>query len=79
MADHARAILNELGITPRFSPSTSELSAFIDKAIPALTLGLTTGENMNETNERIDIAPITKGLVQLIGLILAIDRGYCDE
>ena len=79
LADHARALLKELGITPRFSPSTSELSAFIDKGIPALTLGLTTGENMNEGNERIDIDPITQGLAQLIGLIVAIDRGYCDE
>lgn len=79
LASNARMIMNSLGVNPRISPSTSELSAFIDKGIPALTLGITDGENMNKEDERIEINPIYTGLAQLIGLILSIDRGYCDE
>ena len=75
----AREILNKLEITPRLTPSTSELSAFIDKGIPALTIGLTNGENMETPEEAIRLEPISKGMAQLIALIKAIDRGCCNE
>ncbi len=73
-----REILTTLGIKPRFSPSTSELAAFIDKDIPAVTMGLTSGENISEIDEMIQIEPLNKGLAQLIGMLLAIDKGYCN-
>ncbi|MFW5687941.1 MAG: M20/M25/M40 family metallo-hydrolase [Spirochaetota bacterium] len=79
LAAGARTIMKGLGVNPRISPSTSELSAFIDKGIPAVTVGLTNGESLNELNERVEIEPITTGLEQLLGLILAVDKGYCDE
>jgi tripeptide aminopeptidase len=79
LASNSRLIMNSLGISPRISPSTSELSAFIDKGIPAVTLGLTDGENLGKKNESIEIDPIYTGIAQLVGLILAIDRGYCNE
>ncbi len=79
LATTAREIMRSLDITPRITPSTSELSAFIDKKIPAVTLGLTDGENLDQLNESIEIEPIFKGIAQLIGLILAIDGGHCDE
>ncbi len=75
----ARDILRELNIQPRSAPSTSELSAFIDRHIPAVTIGITTGEALNEPTETVIINPIPTGLAQLLGLILAIDRGCCDE
>lgn len=74
----SRDILNRLGIKPRFSPSTSELAAFIDKEIPAITMGITTGENLGEPDESILIDPITKGLAQMVALIEAIDGGFCN-
>lgn len=73
-----REIMNKLGIKPRFSPSTSELAAFIDKEIPALTMGITSGENISELDELIHIDPISTGLTQLVGMIQAIDGGFCD-
>ncbi len=79
LATHAREIMRTLNIKPRISPSTSELSAFIDRDIPALTLGITDGENLNERGESIQIDPIFRGLTQLLGLIMAIDEGCCDE
>lgn len=74
----SREILNKLGIDPRFSPSTSELAAFIDNQIPAITLGITSGENIGEIDESIHIQPIFKGLAQIVAMIQAIDGGYCD-
>jgi acetylornithine deacetylase/succinyl-diaminopimelate desuccinylase-like protein len=79
LADHARNILKQLGITSRITPSTSELSAFIDQGIPAVTVGITDGDHLNEENERLDIQPIEKGLAQLLGLLLALDGGCCDN
>ncbi len=74
----ARVVMESLGIEPRLAPSISELSALIDKNIPALTLGVTIGERTFKTNETIQIEPIYKGLAHLIGTILAIDGGYCE-
>lgn len=76
---HTRRIMDQLSIAPRPGPSTSELSAFIDHNIPAITLGLTHGDNVHETNESIEIKPIYTGISQIIGTLLAIDGGYCFE
>ena len=63
---------------PRLSPSTSELSAFIDHRVPAVTVGLTSGEALGQPNETVRIAPIYTGLAQLLGIMLAMDGGYCE-
>lgn len=76
---HTRRIMDQLNIPPRPGPSTSELSAFIDQNIPAITLGLTHGDNVHETDESIEIKPIYTGIAQIIGTLLAIDGGYCFE
>ncbi len=75
----AREILMSLGITPRITPSTSEVSALIDHGIPAITIGLTNGENAGEINESVAIEPISKGLAQLVALLKAIDMGCVNE
>lgn len=79
LASRTREIMKALNVNPRISPSTSELSAFIDRRIPAVTIGITDGEHTGEENERIEILPIAKGMAQLVGLILAMDQGYCDD
>jgi acetylornithine deacetylase/succinyl-diaminopimelate desuccinylase-like protein len=79
LASHARSIIKALGVNPRISPSTSELSAFIDQKIPAVTIGLTQGEHHNEEAERLEIEPIYLGLAQLVGMLIAIDGGHTDE
>lgn len=76
---HTRRIMEQLELEPRPGPSISELSAFIDKDIPALTLGLTQGDNIQEENETIEIDPVYTGIAQIIGTLLAIDGGYCEE
>lgn len=76
---HTRRIMNRLQIEPRPGPSTSELSAFIDHKIPAITLGLTHGDYIHEPNESIEIEPVFKGIAQVIGTLSAIDGGYCEQ
>jgi di/tripeptidase len=79
LARHVRRIMQALDIPQRAFPSTSELSAFIDRGIPAVTIGLTSCESLNEKGEEVFIEPMFAGLAQLLGIILAIDGGFCDE
>ena len=79
LVHNARNVMKTLDIKPRIAPSTSELSAFIDRKIPAITLGITYGENYHQANECVLIEPMILGLTQLVGILLAIDRGHCDE
>lgn len=76
---HTRRIMDQLEIEPRPGPSTSELSTFIDRNIPAITLGLTHGDHIHEKSESIEIKPVYTGIAQVIGTLLAIDGGYCEE
>ena len=78
LAQAARRIMHVLDIQPRKSPSTSELSAFIDHDIPAVTIGITYGEHQNAPEEEVRLEPIFTGLAQLVGILLAIDKGLCD-
>ena len=73
-----RRLMQSLSLAPRLSPSTSELSAFIDHRIPAVTVGLTSGEALGQADETVRIEPIYTGLAQLLGIILAMDGGYCE-
>lgn len=78
MNECARSVMNTLEIEPRLAPSTSELAALIDKKIPALTLGITSGDRIHKMNESVQIEPIYKGLAQIIGILIATDGGFCD-
>lgn len=78
MNECARSVMKSLDIEPRLAPSTSELAALIDKNIPALTLGITSGDRIHKSNESIRIEPIYKGLAQIIGILIATDGGFCD-
>jgi len=73
-----RTLMDELEIRPGITPSTGELAALIDKQIPGVTLGLTSGENLHEFNESVAVEPIFDGLAQLLALLEAIDQGLCD-
>lgn len=70
-----REIQKTLKVPSILMPSTSDLCAFIDKGIPAITVGLTECEGYNYENEVIYIDPIFVGIAQLLGLILEIDKG----
>lgn len=73
----ARQLLKSLEQEPHVRPSTSELAAFVDRQIPAITMGLTFGEEANEGRDILQIEPIFTGVTLLIGMLLAIDNGLC--
>ncbi|MBW2568472.1 MAG: M20/M25/M40 family metallo-hydrolase [Deltaproteobacteria bacterium] len=75
----AIAVMKKLDIKPVSEPSESELSIFLSRKIPALTLGITRGENYHLENARMEIEPMFKGIAHIIGVIMAIDKGACDE
>ncbi len=78
----ASAIIKKLDLKPESEPSEtseSDLSIFLSHKIPAVTLGITRGENLNQKNEKAEIDPIFKGIAQVIGVMMAIDNGVCDE
>lgn len=73
------AVLNALGIKPVTKPTESALSIFLSRKIPAVTLGITHGENRYQENATMEIEPMYRGIAQIIGVLKAIDSGVCDE
>ena len=72
-------VMEALDLKPISGSSESELSIFLSRNIPAVTLGITRGENFHQINARIEIEPVFKGIAQVIGVVQAIDSGVCDE
>lgn len=73
-------VMSQLEVEPDQGHSPSELSELITRGIPAVTLGITRGEkNRRQEPDYVLIEPILQGVAQLVGVILAIDRGACDE
>jgi tripeptide aminopeptidase len=75
----AGAVIKKLGLKPNRCHSQSELSIFLSRKIAAVTLGITRGENHFQKNATMEISSVSKGIAQVIGVILAIDSGVCDE
>ncbi len=72
-------IMKALDVEPRIAPSTSELSTVLGHHIPAVTLGLTKVERLNQEDETARIDMIFSGIAQFLALLKAIDGGICDE
>ncbi len=70
-------IMNKLNLEPIGASSESELSIFLSKSIPSVTLGIT-NTNKDSLDSSIEIEPIFKGVTQIIGVMQAIDNGVCD-
>lgn len=74
-----RQIMEALDIRPKIAPSVGELSALIAHHIPAVTLGITRGDNCHEFTEYVEVEPMFGGIAQLVGVLQAIDEGVCNE
>jgi tripeptide aminopeptidase len=72
-------VMKTLGIKPVSKSTESTLSIFLSRKIPAVTLGITHGENYYTRNATMEIEPMFKGIAQIIGILKAIDSGVCDE
>jgi metal-dependent amidase/aminoacylase/carboxypeptidase family protein len=75
----ALSILERLGIEPHIGPSESELSIFLSRHIPSLTIGISLGQEHQKTKASMQIEPMFKGIAQIIGILKLIDSGVCDE
>jgi len=75
----ATEILKKLELKPVSVSSETELSIFLYYKIPAVTIGITRGDNYHLEDAFIKIEPMYKGIAQLIGILMAIDGGVCDE
>jgi tripeptide aminopeptidase len=71
-------IVNLLGYRPIITYNNSELAIPLTYGIPSVALGITTGVFGSGDQGYIDIGPIPRGILQIIMLLYAIDRGYCD-
>jgi tripeptide aminopeptidase len=73
-------VLSQLHIEPDQGHSPSELSDLITRNIPAVTLGITRGTKSRKAEpDYVLIDPILIGVAQLVGVVLAMDEGACDE
>lgn len=79
LVKHSAAVIEALGIKPVSRPTESALSIFLSHKIPAVTLGITYGENRYFENATMEIEPMYQGIAQIIGVLKAIDSGVCDE
>jgi di/tripeptidase len=75
----AAAVMTVLGLQPMSGPSESELSIFLSRNVPALTLGITYGQGYQQKEATMQIKPMFDGIAQVIGIMRAIDAGVCDE
>ncbi|MFH0881192.1 MAG: peptidase [Lentisphaerota bacterium] len=78
----AKAVLAALNVPSMVYATTSALSALNDHKVPAVTVGITSGErrhDLDEIDEFVSIDPMFTGLAQLVGLLLSMDGGLCDE
>jgi acetylornithine deacetylase/succinyl-diaminopimelate desuccinylase-like protein len=75
----ATRVLKRLGVEAVSEPSETALSIFLQKKIPAVTLGLTRGDNFHQDGAIIQIEPMFKGIAQIPALLMAMDNGVCNE
>jgi di/tripeptidase len=74
----AADVLKKLELKPVSISSETELSIFLFHKIPAVTIGITKGENYHQEDATMKIEPMYKGIAQLVGILMAIDSGVCD-
>jgi len=75
----ASKILHRMRLEIVSEPSETALSIFLQRNIPAITLGLTNGANYHQEDSMIEIDPLFKGIAQVAALVMAVDNGVCDE
>ena len=68
-------VMGRLDIPADQGHSPSELSEFIERDIPAVTLGITHGEKNLKKPDHVLIEPMLTGIAQVISTLLAVDRG----
>ena len=74
LATLAAEALWAAGMTPRLTAASTDANAAYPLGIPALTLGITTGEGTHTEEEWIDVEPVATGLTALAATITRLDE-----
>jgi tripeptide aminopeptidase len=74
LASLAAQVLREAGIAPRLTAASTDANAAYPRGIPALTLGVTTGEGTHTEQEWIDVDPVATGLAALAATVARLDE-----
>ena len=74
LATLAARVLREAGIAPRLTAASTDANAAYPRGIPALTLGVTTGEGTHTEQEWIDVDPVATGLAALAATVARLDE-----
>jgi len=65
-------VLRLLGHPASADASSTDANPAINRGIPAICVGLTTGGSVHTPAEFIDVPPVASGIAQLILLVLAL-------
>ena len=65
----AQDCLQKVGIEPHLNTGSTDANLPLSLGRPALAIGLTTGGRAHTVHEYINIAPLTKGVEQLVSLV----------
>jgi tripeptide aminopeptidase len=65
----AQNCLHEVGVVPRLNIGSTDANLPLSLGLPAITVGLTTGGRAHTVHEFINIAPLEKGVEQLVNLV----------
>lgn len=75
----AGAVMNRPRIEPDEGPCENAQSILLSQGIPAITLALTYGKNMDRMDAMIEIDPTFKGIAQVPGVMRTMDHGQRRE
>jgi di/tripeptidase len=65
----AQDVLHSVGIEPRLNIGSTDANLPLSRGLPAVTIGLTTGGKAHTVHEFINLAPLERGLEQLVRLV----------
>ena len=75
LVQSASAALEAVGITPTWNLASTDANAVLSAGVPAVTLGITHGENAHRTDECVMVAPIALGVRQaMLVALMALAR-----
>jgi tripeptide aminopeptidase len=72
-------ILKNIGLSAKLRPTNGDSTVPLSKGIPSINLGVTSGKKSTLPNGLVFLDPIAKGILQVLLLLVAIDKGLCDE
>lgn len=66
------AVLAHLGAAPQYAAASTDANAALGRGLPAVTLGVTRGGGAHTLGEWIEVAPMVRGVQQIILILCAL-------